>query len=89
MEKNKIYIEWHSLLKDLIKKEKEYQTGGFHAYITSDVLIGSGVSSSAAFETLISAILSGLYNKMMVSDIEIAMIGQYAENVYFGKPSDP
>ena len=67
-------------------KEKEYQIGGFHAYITSDVLIGSGVSSSAAFETLIGAILSGLYNKMMVSDVEIAMIGQFAENVYFGKP---
>lgn len=66
--------------------EKGYQIGGFHAYITSDVLIGSGVSSSAAFETLIGVILSGLYNKMMVSAVEIAMIGQFAENIYFGKP---
>ena len=66
--------------------ERGYQVGGFHAYITSDVLIGSGVSSSAAFETLIGTILSGLYNKMEVSPIEIAMIGQFAENVYFGKP---
>ena len=66
--------------------ERGYQIGGFHAYITSDVLIGSGVSSSAAFETLIGTILSGLYNKMEVSTIEIAMIGQFAENVYFGKP---
>lgn len=66
--------------------QKGYEVGGFHAYITSDVLIGSGVSSSAAFETLIGAILSGLYNKMMVSSVEIAMIGQFAENVYFGKP---
>lgn len=65
---------------------KEYEIGGFSVYVTSDVLIGSGVSSSAAFETLIGAILSGLYNKMMVSAIEIAMIGQFAENVYFGKP---
>lgn len=63
-----------------------YKIGGFSAYVTSDVLIGSGVSSSAAFETLIGTILSGLYNKMQVSAVEIAMIGQYAENVYFGKP---
>lgn len=66
--------------------ERGYQIGGFHAYISSDVLIGSGVSSSAAFETLIGTILSGLYNKMEISPIEIAMIGQFAENVYFGKP---
>jgi len=65
---------------------KGYEIGGFCAYITSDVLIGSGVSSSAAFETLIGTILSGLYNKMMVPAVEIAMIGQYAENTYFGKP---
>lgn len=65
---------------------KGYKIGGFSAYITSDVLIGSGVSSSAAFETLIGAILSGLYNKMQVSAVEIAMIGQFAENIYFGKP---
>ena len=63
-----------------------HKTGGFCAYITSDVLIGAGLSSSAAFETLVGTILSGLYNKMNVSAIEIAIIGQYAENVYFGKP---
>lgn len=60
--------------------------GGFDAYITSDVLIGSGLSSSAAFEVLIGTILSGLYNDMNVSPVLIARIGQYAENVYFGKP---
>ena len=65
---------------------KGYQIGGFQAYITSDVLIGAGLSSSAAFETLIGTILSGLYNDMKVSPVEIAIIGQYAENVYFGKP---
>ena len=63
-----------------------YKVGGFCAYATSDVLIGAGLSSSAAFETLIGTILSGLYNDMGISPVEIAMIGQYAENVYFGKP---
>ena len=63
-----------------------YKVGGFCAYVTSDVLIGAGLSSSAAFETLIGTILSGLYNNMNVSAVEIATIGQYAENVYFGKP---
>ena len=62
------------------------EIGGFDAYITSDVLIGSGLSSSAAFEVLIGTILSGLYNDMNVSPVLIARIGQYAENVYFGKP---
>ena len=66
--------------------EGGHQIGGFCAYATSDVLIGAGLSSSAAFETLIGTILSGLYNDMSVSPVEIAMIGQYAENVYFRKP---
>ncbi len=63
------------------------QIGGFQAYITSDVLIGAGLSSSAAFETIIGTILSGLYNEMKLSPVDIAIIGQYAENVHFGKPS--
>lgn len=63
-----------------------YQIGGFQAYITSDVLIGAGLSSSAAYETLIGIILSGIYNSGKISPNEIAVIGQYAENVYFGKP---
>ena len=66
--------------------ERGFHIGGFDAYITSDVLIGAGLSSSAAFETLIGTILSGLYNEMSVSPIAVAQIGQYAENVYFGKP---
>ena len=66
--------------------ERGYKVGGFRAYATSDVLIGAGLSSSAAFETLIGTILSGLYNDMSISAIEIAIVGQYAENVYFGKP---
>ena len=67
-------------------KERGHQVGGFTAYITSDVLMGAGMSSSAAFESLIGTILSGLYNDMKVSSIEMAQIGQYAENIYFGKP---
>lgn len=67
-------------------RQHGFNIGGFQAYITSDVLIGAGLSSSAAFEVLIGTILSGLYNDMKVSPIEIAIISQYAENVYFGKP---
>jgi len=77
-----------SLVKGVLAgfTEHDLKIGGFCAYITSDVLIGAGLSSSAAFETLIGTILSGLYNDMSVSPILIARIGQYAENVYFGKP---
>lgn len=63
-----------------------YKIGGFEAYVTSDVLIGAGLSSSAAFETLMGTILSVFYNGGEISATEIAVIGQYAENVYFGKP---
>lgn len=67
-------------------EQRGYRIGGFEAYVTSDVLIGAGMSSSAAFESLIGTIFSGLYNDMRVPSVEIAKIGQYAENVYFGKP---
>ena len=60
---------------------------GFDAKISSTVLPGSGLSSSAAFEVLIGRILNGLFFENKLSAIEIAQIGQYAENVYFGKPS--
>ena len=60
---------------------------GFDAKVTSTVLPGSGLSSSAAFEVLIGRILNGLFFENKLSPIEIAQIGQYAENVYFGKPS--
>lgn len=68
-------------------KEKGYKLGGFEAYITSDVLIGAGLSSSASFEVIIGTILSGLFNDMSISPVLIAQAGQFAENVYFGKPS--
>ncbi len=67
-------------------RDKGYRIGGFNAYITSDVLGGSGLSSSAAYETVIGNILSHLYNDGRIDAITIAIIGQYAENVYFGKP---
>ncbi|MDE6687603.1 MAG: galactokinase [Lachnospiraceae bacterium] len=66
--------------------QRGYQVGGFEAYVTSDVLIGAGMSSSAAFESLVGTIFSGLYNDMQVPSVDIAKIGQYAENIYFGKP---
>lgn len=59
-------------------KERGNKIGGFDAYITSDVLIGAGLSSSAAFETVIGTIVSGLYNDMKVSPVDIAIIGQDA-----------
>ena len=64
-----------------------YHIGGFRAYTTSDVMKGSGLSSSAAFEVLVGTILSHLYNGGQISAVKIAQISQYAENVFFGKPS--
>ncbi len=61
--------------------------GGFKAYTTNDVLRGSGLSSSAAFEVCIGEIFNGLYNNHSFDSVRIAQFGQYAENVYFGKPS--
>lgn len=63
-----------------------YELGGFSAYITSDVPIGSGLSSSASFEVLIGNIISDLFNENKIGAADIAIVGQYAENLYFGKP---
>lgn len=60
--------------------------GGFDAYTITNVLKGSGLSSSAAFEVLIGTILNGIYNQGSISPVLIAQIAQYSENVYFGKP---
>ena len=60
--------------------------GGFDAQVSSTVLPGSGLSSSAAFEVLIGNILNALFFDGKLDAVEIARIGQYAENVYFGKP---
>ena len=63
-----------------------YKVGGFDAYTTTEVLKGSGLSSSAAFEVMIGNILNHLYNDGTVDNKEIAKIAQFSENVYFGKP---
>lgn len=68
-------------------KERGYEIGGFEAYVTSQVISGSGLSSSAAYEVLIGTVFSGIYNNGKVDSITIAQIGQEAENNYFGKPS--
>ena len=68
-------------------KELGYQIGGFNAAVTSAVAPGSGLSSSAAFEVMICAILDQLYNGFSIDFVTRAKISQYAENVYFGKPS--
>ena len=64
-----------------------YAVGGFDAYVESSVLPGSGLSSSAAFEVLVGTIINHLFCQGDIPASEIAKIGQYAENVFFGKPS--
>lgn len=82
------YNQAKALIRGVVAKFKEmgYEIKGFDVYTTSNVLKGSGLSSSASFEVLIGNILNGLFANNSVSDVEIAKIGQYAENVYFGKP---
>ncbi|MBQ8814954.1 MAG: galactokinase [Lachnospiraceae bacterium] len=67
-------------------KKRGAKLRGFDAYVISDVLRGSGLSSSAAFEVLMGTIINELMHGGKASPIEIAQIGQIAENVYFGKP---
>ncbi|MCK4641408.1 MAG: galactokinase [Candidatus Marinimicrobia bacterium] len=67
-------------------KELGYNIGGFNACISSNVMVGSGLSSSASIEVLIGTIINHLYNEGKISKKEIALIGQYAENNYFNKP---
>ncbi|MEG1783106.1 MAG: galactokinase family protein, partial [Oscillospiraceae bacterium] len=68
-------------------KQRGGECGGFCAYVTSDVLQGSGLSSSAAFEVAVGTIINHEFCHGRFNGVEIAQIGQYAENVYFGKPS--
>ena len=63
-----------------------HKIGGYKAYATTEVLKGSGISSSAAFEVMLGNIYNYLYNEGTISNVEIAKISQYAENAYFGKP---
>lgn len=67
-------------------KNNGYSIGGFDAYTTSNVLKGSGLSSSAAFEVLVSNIINGLFNDAKADAVTIAKYSQFAEREYFGKP---
>ena len=67
-------------------KKRNYSVGGFIATFTSNVLGGAGVSSSASFEVLVAEILNFLYNDSKIDCQTKAIVSQYAENVYFGKP---
>ncbi len=77
-----------ALIRGTAKRFKELglNIGGFSGCMTSDVLPGSGLSSSASVEVLIGVIFNYLFNEGKVSEETIAQIGQYAENTYFGKP---
>ena len=66
--------------------QRGYSVRGFDAYVISDVLPGSGLSSSAAFEVLLGTVINAM-SGCALSPAEVAHIGQYAENEYFGKPS--
>ncbi len=67
-------------------KKHGYSSGGFYAYTTSDVMTGSGLSSSAAFEVMCARIFSEFYNEGKITAMELAKAGKYAENEFFGKP---
>lgn len=77
------------LLKGILAgfKERKADIGGFDAYITSNVISSAGVSSSAAFETLICQIINTLFNDGKLSKTDYAYIGKYAENHYWNKAS--
>ncbi len=63
-----------------------HNVGGYDAYSCTEVMKGSGLSSSAAFEVMVGNILNYLYNDGKIDNKEIAKYAQYSENVYFGKP---
>ena len=78
----------HALIRGVAARFAQLgcEVKGFDAYCESTVLPGSGLSSSAAYEVLIGTIINHLFFDGKVSQPEVAMIGQYAENVFFGKP---
>ena len=82
------YEKSDSLIAGMVAgfRKEGLAAGGFDAYTTSNVLKGSGISSSAAFEDMIGNILNYVYNDGKVSNVEIAKLAQYAENRFFGKP---
>jgi len=87
IDKSNLYTS-SSLVKGICArmKEKGYQIGGFDACVEGRVPKGSGLSSSASFEVLMGTIINELFNNGKMSAVENAIIGQWAENNYFGKP---
>lgn len=77
-----------SLVRGVAAKIQElgFPVSGFDAYVTSNVLSGSGLSSSAAYEVLLGNLLNHFCCGGRLDPIQIATVGQYAENIYFGKP---
>ncbi len=67
-------------------KKLGFKVSGFDACTTSDVMGGSGLSSSAAYEVLLGTIMSHSFNDGAISAVDIAKVAQYAENEFFGKP---
>ncbi len=77
-----------ALIRGIVSRFRQlgHAAGGFEACIASDVPVGSGLSSSASIEVLIATVLNALYNSNAIEAKQIALIGEYAENVFFGKP---
>lgn len=78
-----------ALIRGICAKCRElgFEVGGFDCYTVTRVMKGSGLSSSAAFEVLVVTIISHLFNEGRIDPVTAAIISQYAENVFFGKPS--
>ena len=84
----KFYGKTYALMAGIVAGflNRGYKVGGINIAMTSEVLSGSGISSSAAFETLVCEILNHSFNKGAVSKIDMVKISQEAESIYFGKP---
>lgn len=79
----------NALIRGIAKgfSDKDLKIGGFNANTTTNVLKGSGLSSSAAIEILCATIINHLYNNEILNPVELSIISQFAENEYYGKPS--
>lgn len=86
--KEKEFSTSNALVRGVAKalSDKGHKLNGFTAYTTSNIFKGAGVSSSAAFEVLITEIFNHLYLNGVITPVERAIVSQYAENVYFNKP---
>ncbi len=84
----KDYGRSSALIRGMLRymRDAGYRISGFDAYTSSNVLKGSGLSSSAAFEVLVGNIIRGMFSGGSVTDVDIAIIAQKSENIYFGKP---